>query len=404
MIHPLNTLKNVILHVNFVHKLQLTKILITVNHVSYSKPGNCYINILDIQAEKIVDNVNEIFISNSCSTKKIDSTGECIDQCPDSSPFYSIEYDENEKKYTNKINLNPPKYLFNKKCLEECPSKTNPDTNNICKCQYAFHIENGKTICYDNLDCNINYPYQNKDTNECYSSLSKCNFFFNKNCYENSCPTGKISLSSLSDTIKNYYKNNLLLDDSLANKICICDINQGVWSNITSSSGEQYFQECLISCPQDYEPESLTRQCIEKKEIPTTIIENPTTIIENPTTIIENPTTVIENPTNIDNCAPSYSEENNNNYLNCLNENCSFYHYYDDNNKYYCTDNYFCPKEFGKLIEDKKECIKTCILSENNLYKYEYKNKCYKKIHMKQKSHKKKSIFVSQYVMKKILF
>ena len=78
------------------------------------------------------------------------------------------------------------------------------------------------------MNCNSNYPYQNKDTNECYSSLSKCNYFFNNDCYENSCPTGKISLSSKSDTIKNYYKNILSLEDSLVNKICICDTSQGV--------------------------------------------------------------------------------------------------------------------------------------------------------------------------------
>ena len=97
----------------------------------------------------------------------------------------------------------------------------------------------------------------------------------------------------------NHYKNNLSLEDNLVNKICICDTSQGVWNNITSSSNEQYFQECLSSCPQDYEPEPITKQCIKKTVIPTTIIENPTTIIEKPTTIIENPTTIIENPTTI---------------------------------------------------------------------------------------------------------
>ena len=262
---------------------------------SYSKPGNCYINNLGIEAEKIVDNTNHKFISTSCSNNIIDSTGECIDQCPNSSPFYYIEYDENDKKFTIKYNLNPPQYLFNKKCLEECPLKTNSNSDNKCICQFAFHVLNDETTCYDDLNCNINFPYQNKDTNECYSSLSKCNFFFNKDCYESNCPEGTIPLSSQSDTIKNYYKNNLFLENNLINKICICNTSQGVWSNITSSSNEQYFQKCLSGCPLDYEPEPITKQCIEKVGIPTTIIEIQTTIIENPTTIIENPTTIIEN-------------------------------------------------------------------------------------------------------------
>ena len=268
---------------------------------SYSKPGNCYINNLDLEAEKIINSANEKFISSTCSNNKINSTGECINECPNSSQFYDIVYDESEKKFISKNNLNPPKYLFNQKCLEECPSKTSPDSNtNKCKCQRAFHIENDITTCYDDLNCiNDIYPYQNKNTNECYSSLSQCNYFFNKDCYESSCPAGKISLFTQNDTIKNYYKNNLLLENNLINKICICDINEGVWSNITSSSNENYFQECLRNCPTDYEPEPITKQCIEKVEIQTTIIKNPTTIIENPITIIETPTTIIEKPTTI---------------------------------------------------------------------------------------------------------
>ena len=268
---------------------------------SYSNPGNCYNqNNLDIQEEKVVDIQNQIYISNSCSNNKIDSTGECIDQCPNSSPFFYIEYNENTKQITTKNNLKTPKFLFNKKCLEECPLKTYTDINNICKCINAFHNENDETICYDVSNCYLNeYPYQNIDTKECYSSLSRCNFFFNKECYEFNCPTGKIPLADQNEAIKNYYKNNLLLEDNVINKICVCDTNQGVWSNITSSSNKQYFQECLGSCPQDYEPEPITKQCLEKLVIPTTIIENPTTVIENPTTVIENPTTIIENPTTI---------------------------------------------------------------------------------------------------------
>ena len=69
------------------------------------------------------------------------------------------------------------------------------------------------------------------------------NYFFNDNCYEIQCPDDKIALSSKDETIKNYFHTHLLLDDNLISKICICDINNGVWINITSN--DQIFQNCL---------------------------------------------------------------------------------------------------------------------------------------------------------------
>ena len=53
------------------------------------------------------------------------------------------------------------------------------------------------------------------------------------------------------------------------NKLCICNLNDKVWANI--SSNEQYFQECLDECPIGYTPESLTNQCVVN---PPTIIIN----------------------------------------------------------------------------------------------------------------------------------
>jgi len=62
-------------------------------------------------------------------------------------------------------------------------------------------------------------------------------------------------------------------------------------------------------------------------------------------------------------------------YKNCYNT-CLYRRYYSENdNKIYCTINMECPINYNKLIEDKKECISDC--SKDNLYKYEFKNKCY---------------------------
>ena len=86
-----------------------------------------------------------------------------------------------------------------------------------------------------------------------------------------------------------------------------------------------------------------------------------------------------------------YNEENKD--LNEINENCSHFHYYDDNNTYCCTNNSFCPDEFTKLIEDKRECVKSRNLPGNNIYKYEYKNKCYKNCPQEAEESKEKKYF-----------
>ena len=58
---------------------------------------------------------------------------------------------------------------------------------------------------------------------------------------------------------------------------------------------------------------------------------------------------------------------------NCYNI-CDFYYYFHEN-EYFCTDNNSCPKDYNKLIPDKKECIDNCLNDE--MYKYEYNNQCY---------------------------
>ena len=57
-------------------------------------------------------------------------------------------------------------------------------------------------------------------------------------------------------------------------------------------------------------------------------------------------------------CNDNYSFEINiNKYSNCY-KNCTYYHYFDDNNNYHCTNNFSCPNEYPKLIPNKMECIK----------------------------------------------
>ena len=255
---------------------------------SYANQGNCYkYEDLEITEEKQV--VDGIFISSTCSNYKISSTGECIDQCPINSVYYSYEYDQSLSSY-EKVNVTVPKYLFNKVCYEECPVNSEPDNDNNCICKNAFYKEaiGENIVCLSEDDCPNEYPIQNKDTKECYESLEKCDYFFGDDCYDN-CPSGKVKLSLQNEEIQNYIIDALSLNDTLKDKICICDKNSGVWSNINTQ--KHYYQECLSSCPDEYIPEDITKQCVLKSSIPTTII---TTIpIKVETTIFISPSTEI---------------------------------------------------------------------------------------------------------------
>ena len=233
---------------------------------SYKNLGNCYIS----------DDTN--FITSSCSKYTINSTNECIDECPTASPYYSFEYKTEIENY-EKTSLKPPKYLFNKKCYEECPTNSISNDDNICEvnCKFAFYIDNNNEIeCYNDNNCPDDHPYQNPETMECYSSLNECfnqgnNYFFNKECYKNECINNKTALKNQTTDIKNFIKNKLKLDDNLIDKICICDIENGVWTN-NNSNNESYFQDCLSECTIGYEPENITNYCVEKIEPTTTEI------------------------------------------------------------------------------------------------------------------------------------
>ena len=162
---------------------------------SYEDLGNCYpYEGLEITQEKKVSTSYYGFESARCSKYKIASTGECINSCPTSSPYYTYEYNDVSKKW-EPINNKPPKYLFEKSCYEECPTNYSPDSDNNCICSNAFYKEtideNENIICLSDLNCPSEYPHQNKDTNECYESLSDCDYFFGDDCYSN-VPSGKV--------------------------------------------------------------------------------------------------------------------------------------------------------------------------------------------------------------------
>ena len=49
-------------------------------------------------------------------------------------------------------------------------------------------------------------------------------------------------------------------------------------------------------------------------------------------------------------------------YFNCY-ENCSYYHYFDEENNYHCTLDSFCPKDYPVLNKDTMECLENDIIN-----------------------------------------
>ena len=283
---------------------------------SYVNLGNCYeYDNLEITEDKEV--ISNKFAQSDCLIYKIAATGECVNECPSSSPYYTYIYNNVTQIY-EKVNNKPPKYIYKDVCYEECPYNYEPDNDNNCVCNNAYYKisegENEIIYCLPDDNCPNEYPYKYKDSKECFSSLDDCDYLFNGKCYTDCSGDGKLKLIDQTLNVQNYFKEILSLDNNVINKLCVCDINNGVWINETINNN--YYQKCLDSCPLGYDPEEITNQCIFKF-IPTTniivttqeIIETTNQVIESTygaTSIPSEDTTNIEN--NIDSTTAQYNE------------------------------------------------------------------------------------------------
>ena len=215
----------------------------------------------------------------------------------------------------------------------ECPENTIiNETSDSCICSYCYYkfIDNNTLDCFENsVSCeNKNYLYNNPDTNECYNSLDDCfakgnNFYFNNFCYKEECPNEKINLSSTNETVQNYFKEELSLDNSLINKICICDTFN--YNNKNWNKTETNEIVCLEICSEGYEPESLTHKCVEKIQTTTEINESINIENSNPevnsSTNTQNSNTEVNDSTNIENLNTERSDSTNTENLSTENNN-----------------------------------------------------------------------------------
>jgi len=221
--------------------------------------------------------------------------------------------------------------IFNNECYsQECPNNTKIDNNNeyMCKCKNYYYGSNKTLNCFeDSISCEMkNYSFSNPITYECYDSLNDCfykgnSYYFNNFCYKDDCPSEYIPLSSTNETIQKYFIKELSLNDSLKNKICICDI---IYSDKKWNKTILNEIECLNTCEEGYEPELLTHKCVEKCNPDKHFNFNDKCYKEDCPPGTKLNSTEDGNGKKICVCESSYKINNTNNFMICLNDNIQF--------------------------------------------------------------------------------
>ena len=227
---------------------------------SYQYEGNCYkINEEEITLDKYVKNIDdENFTLSSCSDIdkpfKINSTGECVGECPQKSVYYNYIYSNyvnfTEQDYLVKVQqYNKTKEaifnnIFNNICYNECPLNSYSNENNECQCLQGWHkdVVTGEINCYGNDYClNSEYRYYHNNTKECKQNGCDENYYqFNFQCYHKGCPPNTIASPSNSNNCKSTF-NNCYINDYFQT---ICSDTSFDEYNYQFNNTNQYLKSC----------------------------------------------------------------------------------------------------------------------------------------------------------------
>ena len=259
--------------------------------------------------------------------------------------------------------------------------------NNINNCSYSCFQNSQKLLeqqkeCINNCSTTDNYKYEYN--NICYSSCPNGTYQSSKNEYLCEDKISEEQSENINTTpnendnkgTENYSEDINICDIKCKNcskessdmNLCIsCNIENNYYPKLNDSSNNLSFINCYNISPDAYfldKENNIYKPCYYKCQ------------------------TCNEEGNDYDNkcitCKPNYNFKNFFiNDTNCY-EECLYYYFFDSNGKYQCTLNYTCPKEYSKIIKEKKMCINDC--SKDNIYKYEENNICYNKSTIKNNS------------------
>ena len=315
--------------------------------------------------------------------------------------------------------FNNKKYIKDKfLCLDNCKDddKYNLEYKNECyiECPGSSKLIKEKLLCIDSCKNDNIYKYEYK--NECYKECPNNTFFINEEylCYE-SIPKGYYCNDTRLKTLEKCHKkcieckegptennnNCLICLDSLffnmgncinnctngyyieneSNRVCKCMLNKKC---LLCSEESSILDLCLYCNKEDgYYP--IMSDILRKDGFVDCYKEPEGYFLKNDyyNKCYKGCKFCKELGNEKDNkclkCFDNYVFINDyDNIYNCY-EKCKFNYYYnkENNSQYECTLEDNCPEQYNKYIETKKRCIDQC--KNDNIYKYEFKNKCYRK-------------------------
>ena len=267
----------------------------------------------------IISIFNEL---NLLSNAKRDCSSDCY------STTHRLNILSNECDITNCGQNDDKIYEYNNLCYEICPKRTKISSEDeyICldfSCDLFYDFEQKGCL----LEIPIGFYLENetsKTINKCHSKCSTCS---KESMEYNLCETCNID--------EEYYPK---INDTL-NIYPFINCYKGSFGGYYLDNNDKIYKPCYSSC----------EACSESGD---------------------------ENNHNCLTCKSGYIfKELFLDDKNCY-ENCTFYYYFDSNNKYQCTLSDECPGEYI-LIKNKSKCIDKC--TKDDIYKYEYSSQCLKK-------------------------
>ena len=287
------------------------------------------------------------------STKLISELNKCVDEC----------------------NIDGNKYIyeFNNKCYIKCPEDTT-SSNYICikniSCKNYTNID--RSQCFESVPEGFYiYNNNNKIIDECYKNCKTCNkkgYDDNNNCltckdeyfFENGNCVDKLEYSSFINVTDNEEISSLKIkckkysDESLQNGLCItCNEEEGYYPKYSERLND--FNNCYQSLKGYYLMNGYFFSCYE--------------------TCDECLTEGNEYQHNCTACKKGYKFINEIDRAGNCYQNCEYFYYLNESNKYQCTPLNQCPVNKSKLVEEKKKCVHNC--KDDDTFKFEYNNKCY---------------------------
>ena len=275
----------------------------------------------------------------------------------------------------------------NNKCTGCYTNSTLNGTNCFAICKfYHYFDDSGEYFCTESTSCPSSRSKLIVDTNECVEECTgQYKFEFEDKCYTGCPPQTYYNYSQtgcLGSIPEGYYMN-----DSLKRTIDICDIkceneckldfeNNNVICKGCNNQLDFYkkeddvvqdgYYDCYDGDIEKYfidftekEYKKCYLTCLFCSEFGDAVNHKCTA------------------------CSSQYTHNGTNCFLNC-----QYYHFFDSNQVYQCTENNECPPDFPNLIVGEKSCVKKCpsklIVDKKECanectgqYKFEFDDKCY---------------------------